>query len=234
MASRKFLLDDGSSRKYWNISLHGKKQTVEYARVGSSPNVKTKTFDATSDAKTTTEKLIGEKLSSGYIELQPESVKFKAAPGVKKANDIQVLELEKQIGAKLPKDYARFLKSTNGGYPNPGFVSIPGHPYIDNVSIDTFYGLHSKAKPGISIQWGIEIHSPVLPNGHLPIARGADIFTMCIKQSKFGCIYFWDHECESLEDDETFSAKDGMLLATDFTELLGRLSTFEDVEEGAE
>jgi predicted DNA-binding WGR domain protein len=138
MALRTFLFDDGSSRKYWSVLLAGKTQTVEYARVGSVPNVRTKTFDLTSDAKTATVKPINEKLSFGYIDLHPESVKFKKAPGVRKADERQVREIEKQLGVKLPKDYVRFLKSTNGGHPDPGFISIPGHPYIDNVSIDTF------------------------------------------------------------------------------------------------
>lgn len=205
-------------------------QSVEYARVGSSAKTKTKTFDSSSAATTATEKLIASKLSSGYLELAPASVEFKTPKGVKGAEPAQIRKLEKQIGSKLPRDYVGFLKSTNGGCPDPGFVSIPGHPYIDNVSIDTFYGFYPKVKQGLSIQWGIENHSSVLPKGHLPIARGGDIFTICLTKQKFGCIYFWDHECESFEEEEKFSAKDGMLLATDFTELLGRLSIFDDTE----
>ena len=230
MTTRRFLFDDGSSRKYWNVSLKSKVQNVEYARVGSSANVKTKTFGSTSEAKTATAKLITSKLSSGYAELIPLSVGFETPRGVKGATTAQVRKLEKQIGSKLPIEYVQFLKSTNGGRPDPGFVSIPGHPYIDNVAVDTFYGLHQKLKQGHSIEWGIENHSLVLPNGHLPIARGGDIFTICLKKQKFGCVYFWDHECESVEENEKFSLKDGMLLATNFTELLGRLSVLEDAE----
>ena len=228
MPTRKFLLDDGSSRKHWSVSVTGQTQKVEYARVGSTTNVKTKTFGSAPEAKAATEKLVNSKLSSGYTELQPATVKFKTPRGVKGAEIAQIRALEKEIDAKLPKDYVGFLKSTNGGCPEPGFVAIPGHPYIDNVAIDIFYGLHKKTKQGLSIQWGIETHSSVLPKGHLPIARGGDIFTMCVKKAKFGCIYFWDHECESYEENEKFSARDGMLLATDFTELIGRLSIFED------
>ena len=234
MTKRKFLLDDGSARKYWNVSLKGKAQTVEYARVGSASNSKTKTFDSPSDAKAATQKLIDSKLSSGYLELLAESVKFKSARGIKGAATTQVRKLEKQVGAKLPHDYVQFLKSSNGGYPDPGFLSIPGHPYIDNVSVSAFFGLHNSVKQRLSIEWAIETYSLVLPKGHLPIARGGDIYTMCLKKSKFGCIFFWDHECESLEENERYSAKDGMLLSTDFTELLGRLSIFEDEDDDAE
>ncbi|MDB2686331.1 SMI1/KNR4 family protein [Mariniblastus sp.] len=234
MTIRRFLLDDGSTRKYWNVSLKGKAQTVEYARVGSASNSKTKTFDSPSDAKAATRKLIGSKLSSGYVELFPESVKFKPSRGVKGAATTRVRQLEKQIGAKLPSDYVQFLKSSNGCCPDQGYLSIPGHPYIDNVFVNTFYGLHSSVKQGFSIEWAIETQSPVLPKGHLPIARGGDIFTMCLKKAKFGCIYFWDHECESLEENEKYSVKDGVLLSTDFTELLGRLSIFEGEDESEE
>ena len=226
MKTRRLLLDDGSSRKYWNVCVEGKTQTVDYARVGSASNTKSKTFNSPSDAKTETEKLVGKKISSGYTELHPETVEFNTASGTG-AETAQIRKFEKQIGVKLPKDYVRFLRSTNGGCPTPGFLAIPGHPYIDNVSLGTFYGLHNKVKPGLSIQWAIETHAEVLPKRHLPIARGGDIFTICLKMAKFGCIYFWDHECDSFEENERFSLKDGMLLATDFTELLGRLSTFD-------
>ena len=231
MKTRNFLYDDGSSRKYWNVSLKGKSQIVEYARVGSKSKSKTKTFSSPSDAKTATEKLIDSKLSSGYIELHSEAVNFKTEKGVKGAEASQVRSLEKEIGVKLPADYVDFLKSTNGGCPEPMFLAIPGHPYIDNISLTTFYGLHAKMKPGLSVRWGIETHSLVLPKGHLPIARGGDILTICLKNAKFGCVYFWDHECEALEENERFSTKDGILLATNFTELLGRLSIFNDGDD---
>lgn len=231
MAMRSFLFDNGKSRKYWSVGCKGRYQTIEYGCVGCSAKSQTKTFETSAENKKSVEKLVKSKINNGYVELFPEDVTYIKTKGVKPATTAQIRKLEKVIGCKLPAEYISFLKTFNGGYPEPQYISIPGHPYINNVDIGSFLGLHEKIIPGESIFWAVEILRDLLPKGHLPIARSGDVFTMCTRKSKFGCIYFWDHEAVPLET-EKFREKDGFLLATNFTEFLGRISIFREIEGG--
>jgi len=228
MSIRSFLFDNGKSRKYWRIGGKGKSQTIEYGRVGCSGKSQTKTFETSAENKNSIEKLVKSKIKNGYVELFPEDVSFVKTKRVKPATTGQIRKLEKAIGCKLPADYVSFLKTINGGYPEPPFISIPGHPYIDNVDVCCLFGLYEKVIPGNSISWAFEVIIDSLPKGHFPIASSGDIYTLCTKKTKFGCIYFWDHEAD-LEIDEKFRAKDGFLLATNFTEFLGRISLFKEI-----
>jgi hypothetical protein len=56
---------------------------------------------------------------------------------VKPATEAQVKKLERRLGAELPADYRRFLKSVNGGRRPGGGWELPKY----EISIDTFYGL---------------------------------------------------------------------------------------------
>src|SRR5687768_10619606 len=43
MSSRRFELDDGTSRKFWEIATEGKANTVRFGRMGTEGQLKTKT-----------------------------------------------------------------------------------------------------------------------------------------------------------------------------------------------
>ena len=56
---------------------------------------------------------------------------------------------------------------------------------------------------------------------------GGDIFTLSLNRH-FGCVYFWDHETDTFENDEKFIQSDGHLLAGSFDEFLARIATFSE------
>ena len=62
------------------------------------------------------------------------------------------------------------LLNNNGGFPEPGFISIPGHPYIENVEVAGILGLD--VDPADNIRWHVEETSPALPKSHFPVAAG--------------------------------------------------------------
>ena len=231
MNTRRFFFDDGKSRKFWSITQRGKKQTTWHGRLGSTGRETTKTFPSASAAEADTAKLVSQKLRKGYIEIEPANLKIARPKGKRKASEAQVAKLEKRLTAKLPIEYRNFLLTQNGGIPEPFFVRIPGHPYIDNVAVGYILGLYPKCEPYESLLHAVDHKLPHLPNGHLPIAGDADIFSISLTE-KPGCIYFWDHEAPECEDEDEdgnvrFKMSHAMLLAGSFDEFLTRISVFE-------
>ncbi|MEQ8790563.1 MAG: SMI1/KNR4 family protein [Pirellulaceae bacterium] len=222
---RRFFLDDGRSRKFWRIHTTGNSQTVHYGRLGSAGTKATKTFRSPGEAAASTAKLIRQKTQNGYQEVLPEMLSIERPRGRRPATAAAIGALEKQIGASLPPEYRRFLETQNGGRPEPEFIEIPGVRHISNVDAGFLYGLYPREIPGESLSWGLKTHAPVLPPGHLPVAYGADIFTLSFDRRP-GCVFFWDHESNEIDDDERFLPSAGHLLAGSFDEYLTRIAAF--------
>lgn len=70
-ARREFLFQQGTSNKFWAITLQGDSHTVEFGRIGTKGQSQAKEFDSNREAKDSAEKLIREKVSKGYIEQTP-------------------------------------------------------------------------------------------------------------------------------------------------------------------
>lgn len=71
---RRFVYTDGSSNKFWEISVSRNKLTVRFGRIGSRGQEKTRTFGSPAHAITEQDKLIAEKCNKGYREEIPEGV----------------------------------------------------------------------------------------------------------------------------------------------------------------
>jgi predicted DNA-binding WGR domain protein len=68
MSERVFEYTEGTSQKFWSISLDGKSHTVRFGRLGSSGQTQTKEFATEAEARKSYDKLIQEKLKKGYVE----------------------------------------------------------------------------------------------------------------------------------------------------------------------
>ncbi|HEY3321630.1 MAG TPA: DUF4132 domain-containing protein [Planctomycetota bacterium] len=68
MATREFTFKEGTSDKFWKITLQDKSTTVNFGRTGTSGQVQTKDFSSADEAKKNYDKLIAEKLKKGYVE----------------------------------------------------------------------------------------------------------------------------------------------------------------------
>lgn len=66
--TRELVFADGSSNKFWNIELKGDTHTVNFGRVGTAGQSKTKDFGSSEEAKQSFEKLVAEKLKKGYVD----------------------------------------------------------------------------------------------------------------------------------------------------------------------
>lgn len=67
--ARRFEFADGSSNKFWEISLEGDSFTVRYGKIGTDGQEKTKAFDTPAQAQAEYDKLVAEKVKKGYEEV---------------------------------------------------------------------------------------------------------------------------------------------------------------------
>lgn len=73
MRLRMFHCSEGSSHKFWSVTVEGSLQTVRYGRIATPGQTQTKTFVSPSEAEKAAAKLVAEKLRKGYAEVAPET-----------------------------------------------------------------------------------------------------------------------------------------------------------------
>jgi len=222
---KRFYFDDGSSRKRWQVEVKGRSQIVQYGRLGASLRELKKSFKTPAEAAEDTEKLIAKKKRGGYIEVDPSRLEIVRKKGQTKATDAQIKALEKQLGHKLPDEYRTFLRTVNGGRPNPDYVQLFNVSNMDSAAVETLLRLRPPAKPEYDeITFQLKAWEDVI-EGHVPIAEGGgDIITLSLEPKTFGAVYWWSHEVD----------EPGHLLAGSFDEFLTRLAVADGDEEESE
>ena len=114
---RRFEFKEGSSNKFWEVSVAGSTLTVRFGRVGANGQEKTKRFASGALAEKEQEKLIAEKVAKGYKEIgAPSAGKAPApVPGSKpvavkaeKVSDLLV-RMDKWLSVKRPDYYGKLL-----------------------------------------------------------------------------------------------------------------------------
>src|SRR6185503_896004 len=68
MTTRRFEFSEGTSNKFWTITLQGASHTVNYGRIGSAGQTSTAQFGSEAEARKSCDKLVAEKLKKGYVE----------------------------------------------------------------------------------------------------------------------------------------------------------------------
>ncbi len=84
METREFHFSEGTSNKFWKISLDGTGFTVHWGKLGTAGQAQTKEFADAAAARQAAEKLIQEKVRKGYLE-QGEAAPISVTPTVKAA-----------------------------------------------------------------------------------------------------------------------------------------------------
>jgi predicted DNA-binding WGR domain protein len=69
MSTREFEFKEGTSDKFWKISLEGKKTNVNFGRRGTSGQTQTKEWASADEARKSFDKQIVEKEKKGYVEI---------------------------------------------------------------------------------------------------------------------------------------------------------------------
>ena len=149
----------------------------------------------------------------------------------KKITDKEIVEIEKKVGYSFPDEYREFLLKHNGGKCSPcGFVFMENSQQSDD-EVRSFY-----AVGGIDGYYDLEEKMDIyifdvkrLPDFYIPIAEDDFGNLICISSDKsdYGCIYFWNHENES--DEENY--KENMyFVAKSFNEFINNLKNFDYAE----
>jgi predicted DNA-binding WGR domain protein len=68
MTTRRFEFSEGTSNKFWTITLDGSKHSVNYGRIGTNGQTSTAEFGSEAEARKSYDKLVAEKLKKGYVE----------------------------------------------------------------------------------------------------------------------------------------------------------------------
>ena len=220
---RRFFFDDGSSRKRWHIQQRGKQQLVHFGRLGGGLMVPATSFPSSAEARQSALKLIARKTREGYVEIDPSRLEI-AAKGRKRATEKQIAAFEKRLGSLLPDEYRQFLLTSNGGRPNPDCVAVPGMEGIDNVGVGTLFHLQPAKPAADELGYELENSGKLLPEGHLPIAGSSDLFSLSLKPATHGCVFWWFHETDEVDDDGNYLESAGYLLAGSFDEFLTRIA----------
>ena len=189
-------------------------------------------FPSVSAAESDTLKLVSQKVRKGYIQVNPANLKITRPKGMRKATESQVARLEKQLNRPLPAEYRDFLLTQNGGTPEPFFVRIPGHPYIDNVGVGRHPGFVRRTRTARTALCAGSYPSSVA-KGTSSRLRVIAIFSRYHLPKNRDAVYFWDHEAPDCEDEDEdgkarFKMAHAMLLAGSFNEFLTRISLFND------
>lgn len=66
---RRFEMVEGNASKFWEVSVSDSELTVNFGRIGTAGQTKTKEFDTPAEARKERDKLIREKTKKGYAEL---------------------------------------------------------------------------------------------------------------------------------------------------------------------
>jgi cell wall assembly regulator SMI1/predicted DNA-binding WGR domain protein len=107
---RRFEFKDGSSSKFWEVTVSGNMLTVRFGRIGSAGQEKSKTLDSPALAKNEEDKLIAEKQSKGYKEVgAPSSAKAVAIKPTDPVSDL-LARLDKWLSSNRPDYYGKLLR----------------------------------------------------------------------------------------------------------------------------
>ncbi len=106
---RLFEFVEGTSSKFWEISLAGSDVTTRWGRIGTDGQSKTKPFGSPERARTEYDKLVAEKTGKGYVE-----VGGSAAPEGLVETSLRALEMEQLDRTQDDEDLGDVLDTCEG------------------------------------------------------------------------------------------------------------------------
>lgn len=166
---RRFELVEGSSSKFWEITLDGSAFTVTWGRIGTAGQTQTKTFDSVDKAQKEHDKLVAEKTKKGYGEVEGAS-KPSSAPPTSKAPPAPHQDADEATTTKAPKaKAAKAAKSDDdeaappaAASPTPAPAALPKAP-PSLAEEDQIFWSDALLKRVIPRRGGVSVRIPALP-----------------------------------------------------------------------
>lgn len=104
----------------------------------------------------------------------------------------RIAAFEKKFKLKLPADYKKFLRSTNGGVPEPNCFTVPGG---GDALADFLYGIrHERVRGDLEHEQGQAAQWEPLPAGFIVIGHdpGGNRLLLATAGRDAGRVFFWD------------------------------------------
>lgn len=131
---------------------------------------------------------------------------------------------EKRLGVKLPADYKKFLRTTNGGCPEPNCFRIPER---EEALLGILYGIADNRTDGdLEYEQQEVTQWDPLPDGFIAIGHdpGGNAILMATLGADAGRVYFWDRVGLWVREDR----RNLFLVAESFTAFLESLREFDE------
>lgn len=125
MTTRRFTFKQGSSDKFWEITLEGERFTVRFGRRGTAGQTRTTTFATADAARLACEEMIREKVAKGYRETEP-------ATGMNADEFWNLIERSRK-GAEDPDEQAGRLEESLGMFSEAAILDFDRH-YEERVA----------------------------------------------------------------------------------------------------
>jgi hypothetical protein len=106
----------------------------------------------------------------------------------------QLAALEKTLSVKLPAAYKKFLRTTNGGMPNPDCFTVPDH---GDALCGVLFGIRDERRAA-DLEWEQEQAKQwdPLPRGFVAIGRdpGGNLLLLSTSGEQAGVVFYWDRK----------------------------------------
>ena len=100
---RRFELEEGTAKKFWEVSTDGASLTVHFGRIGTDGQSKKKHLGTPEAARDELDKLMREKTKKGYVEVTTGKPAAPPAAPVKRARRTQHTAPRSQAFASSPR-----------------------------------------------------------------------------------------------------------------------------------
>lgn len=144
------------------------------------------------------------------------------------ASSAQLERAGRELGVALPEEYAQFLRTRNGGRPEPNTCDLPPARPL-GVGVTAFFGVDRPPETDLLAQR--RAFAGRVPPDRLPVAEAEGGNLLCVSLADGG-VDFWDHEWEAEEDEEP-GEENLTRIATGFTAFLAALQPLDEPEPSA-
>ena len=114
MAKRYFEYKDAKSKKFWEVSVSGKKVNIRYGKLGTDGQTSLKELSTPAEAKAHAEKQAAGKVKKGYKEAKAKAVKKASKKKAVKKKVIKKKVVKKKIAKKATKKATKKVPHPSG------------------------------------------------------------------------------------------------------------------------
>jgi predicted DNA-binding WGR domain protein len=132
---------EGSSSKFWTISLDGTKHVVHWGRIGTAGQAQEKDFPTEAQARAAFEKLVAEKLRKGYVEVAGGPTKAPVGVSVRASRSAPDEEAKGYAGAPAG------VAPAEEGAAQPGGANVPEFDVTPSLKLDPVDWLWATWRP---------------------------------------------------------------------------------------